>query len=188
MWLCSSRPLLAVIVTVLSLSSTGCGYALAGRGNFLPAYIRTIGIPAFTNSTSFFDIAQLVTDKVRTEFIGRGNYKIVPESTGVDAVLAGSIVALSIVPTAFSPGQQASRYVITVTASIELRDAQKSTVLWTKPSDSVREEYVATAGSVSTDPAAFVDRSAFFNQETNAVERVSSEFARTIVSAILEAF
>jgi hypothetical protein len=33
-----------------------------------------------------------------------------------------------------------------------------------------------------------VDPASFFNQETNAVERVSTEFARTVVSAILEAF
>ena len=39
----------------------------------------------------FCQIAQLVTDKVRTEFIGRGNYKIVPEATGADAVLVGAV-------------------------------------------------------------------------------------------------
>jgi hypothetical protein len=33
-----------------------------------------------------------------------------------------------------------------------------------------------------------VDPSSFFNQETNAVERVGTQFARTVVSAILEAF
>lgn len=171
-----------------AVCSSGCGYALAGRGNFLPDYIRTIGVPAFTNLTSYFDIGQIVTDKVRTEFIGRGNYKIVPESTGVDAVLVGSITGISIVPTAFST-QQASRYTITMTANIELRDAQKNTVLWTNPSVIVREEYDASGGSVSSaDPAVIVDPSAFFNQETNAVERVSNEFARTVVSAILEAF
>jgi lipopolysaccharide assembly LptE-like protein len=179
--------LLLLVLAVAGFSS-GCGYALAGRGNFLPDYIRTIGVPAFTNLTSYFDIGQIVTDKIRTEFIGRGNYKIVPELTGADAVLVGSITGISIVPTAFST-QQASRYVITMTANIELRDSQKSTVLWTNPSVTVREEYDATGGQVSSaDPTVFVDPSAFFNQETNAVERVSDEFARAVVSAILEAF
>ena len=72
------RRVLAVCVVAAVFASSGCGYALAGRGNFLPAYIRTIGIPTFENHTSLFQMAQLVTDKVRTEFIGRGNYKIVP--------------------------------------------------------------------------------------------------------------
>jgi hypothetical protein len=178
-----------VIVGALALSvlaSSGCGYALAGRGNFLPGYIRTIGIPTFQNQTSYFALAELVTDKVRTEFIGRGNYKIVPESTGADAVLIGSVTGVSIVPTSFSAEQQASRYTITVTANLELRDVAKDTVLWSNASLSVREEYDATS-TVAGDPN-FIDPSAFFNQETNAVERVSNEFSRSVVSSILEAF
>ena len=68
----------------------------------------TIGIPNFENYTSFFQMAQLVTDKIRTEFIGRGNYKIVPEATGADAVLVGIITNVMIAPTNFSAEQQAS--------------------------------------------------------------------------------
>lgn len=169
-----------------SLGSASCGYALAGQGNFLPSYIRTIGVPAFTNSTSYFDIGQILTDKVRTEFIGRGRYQVVPEATGVDAVLIGTISSLTIVPTAFETGQLASRYVITMIANIELRDVQKNTALWTNPSMVVREEYEATSLSTAGDVA--VDPSLFFNQETNAVQRVSDEFARTVVTSILEAF
>ena len=78
-------------------------------------------------------MAQLVTDKVRTEFIGRGNYKIVPEATGADAVLVGAVTNVTIVPTNFSAEQQASRYTITVTANIQLRDVAKDTVLWSNP-------------------------------------------------------
>ena len=186
MWSSGRRALLGCVVAA-AVASSGCGYALAGRGNFLPNYIQTIGIPTFQNHTSYFVLAELVTDKVRTEFIGRGNYKIVPESTGADAVLIGAVTNVSIVPTSFSAEQQASRYTITVTANIELRDVAKDTVLWTNPALSVREEYDATS-SVSNDPTGFVDPSTFFNQETNAVERVSNEFSRTVVSAILEAF
>src|SRR5438045_359383 len=78
-----------------ALWSSGCGYALVGRGSFLPDYIRTIGIPTFTNTTAYFDLAQIVTDKVRTEFIGRGNYQIVPEAAGADAVLVGTVSSIS---------------------------------------------------------------------------------------------
>ena len=185
MWWCK-RVLMACLAASVLLSS-GCGYALAGRGNFLPSYIQTIGIPTFQNQTSFFALAELVTDKVRAEFIGRGNYKIVPESTGADAVLIGAVTNVSILPASFSAEQQASRYTITVTANIELRDVAKDTVLWTNPSLSIREEYDATS-AVTNDPSGFIDPSTFFNQETNAVERVSSEFSRSVVSAILEAF
>ena len=182
-----NRRTVLVWLIAAAVASNGCGYALAGRGNFLPSYIRTIGIPNFENHTSFFQMAQLATDKVRTEFIGRGNYKIVPEATGADAVLVGAITNVMIMPTNFSAAQQASRYTITVTANIQLRDVQKDTVLWSNPSISIREEYDATS-ALSNDPSAPVDPTAFFNQESNALERISSEFSRSVVSAILEAF
>src|SRR4051794_6456994 len=179
---------LRVVVLAAALMSSGCGYALAGHGSFLPDYIRIIGIPPFGNQTSYFDIAQVLTDKVRTEFIGRGHYQIVPETLGADAVMAGTITGISILPTSFSSQQQASRYTITVTANIELRDAKENKVLWSNPAVVVRDEIDATVSTSSNDPNGAVDAAAFFNQETGAVQRVSDEFARTVVSAILEAF
>jgi Lipopolysaccharide-assembly len=182
-----SRLCAALLLIASTIASNACGYALAGHGSFLPDYIRTIGVPTFTNSTSYFDIAQILTDKVRTEFIGRGHYQIVPEASGADAVLLGTITAITIVPTAFSQQQQASRYTITVVANIELRDAQKNAPLWSNPAMMVREEYDAS-GATATATAVALDPTAFFNQESNAVERVGDEFARTVVASILEAF
>ena len=124
----------------------------------------------------------MLTQKVRGEFIGRGKYQILPDSTGVDALLSGEVTAVSITPSSFNPQQLASRYAITMTARIELRDMRENKVLWENPSVVFRQEYDATAGRSAVDPAAF------FQQDTNAVERMSTEFARTIVSAILEAF
>jgi Lipopolysaccharide-assembly len=184
----SSSRLGAGIVLVAALTSPACGYALAGHGSFLPEYIKIIGIPAFGNLTSYFDIAQILTDKVRTEFIGRGHYQIVPETAGADGVLVGTVTGITIVPTAFSSQQQASRYTITVTANIELRDSRENKVLWSNPAVVVRDEIDATSTTASTAPGGALDPSAFFNQETGAVQRVGDEFARSVVSAILEAF
>lgn len=170
-----------------AIASSSCGYALAGHGSFLPDYIKIIGVPLFTNTTSYFDMGQVLTDNVRTEFIGRGHYQIIPEATGADAVLVGTINGITIVPTAFSSQQQASQYTITVVANIELRDTKQNTVLWSNPSLVVREDYPAT-GTTTTAGTTAVDPSSFFNQETNAIARVGTEFGRTVVSAILEAF
>lgn len=171
----------AAVVLLAGLLSSGCGYALAGRGTFLPEHIQVIGVPTFTTQTSYVDLAQLFSEKVRSELIGRGRYKILPEETGVDAVLTGQITGLSLAPVSFTLEQQASRYVATVTATIELRDTMDDRVLWENPSLSFREEFDA-AGSDALDPAAF------FGQSTNAMQRLSTEFARAVVSSILEAF
>ena len=176
------RFLLGVLGVLSGGALTGCGYALAGRGSFLPAYVRTIGIPAFTNRTTVFNVETMLTQKVRAELIGRGKYQILPETTGVDALLTGEVTAINIQPASFNPQQLASRYAITMTARLELRDMRENKVLWENPSVVFRQEYDATAGRSVVDPAAF------FQQDTTALERMSTEFARTIVSAILEAF
>jgi hypothetical protein len=163
-------------------TSVSCGYALAGRGSFLPAYIKTIGVPPFANRTTVFNVETLLTQRVRSEFIGRGKYTVLPQSTDVDALLVGEVTAITIVPASFTPNQLASRYTITMSARIELRDQKQNSVLWENPSLIFRQDYEATSGKSS------VDAAAFFGQDQNALDRLSTEFARTIVSAILEAF
>ncbi len=170
------------VVMAFALATTACGYALAGRGSFLPAHVQVIGIPTFTNLTPYYELDQLLTEKVRAELIGRGRYKVVPDSTGVDAVLSGQITGVNITPVSFTQEQQASRYVATVTANIELRDTMDNSVIWQNRSLTFREEFDAASGTSALDPTAF------FGQSSNALQRLSTEFAQTLVSSILEAF
>src|SRR4029077_1455786 len=95
--LLSRRRLLGLLCALSACASGSCGYALAGRGSFLPAYIKTIGVPTFANRTTVFNVETLLTQKVRAEFIGRGKYTVLPQSTDVDALLVGEVTAISIV-------------------------------------------------------------------------------------------
>lgn len=179
----ASAGLVLCVLGVLCVGAAGgCGYALAGRGSFLPPYIKTIGIPTFANRTTVFNVETLLSQKVRSEFIGRGKYTVLPQATDVDALLVGEVTAVTIQPASFTTGQLASRYVITMTARVELRDLRENSVLWENPSLVFRQDYEATSGASSLDAAAF------FGHDANALDRLSTEFARTIVSAILEAF
>ena len=45
--------LLALALVSLACGGSSCGYALAGRGSFLPAYIRVVGIPQLQNNSTF---------------------------------------------------------------------------------------------------------------------------------------
>jgi hypothetical protein len=176
------RVLCVLCVSGAALSSAACGYGLAGRTSSLPASVHTIGIPIFTNHSSIFNLESLLTEKVRGEFIGRGRFQILPQATGVDAVLVGDVASVSIAPSSFNAQQLASRYTITMSANIQLRDLRDNKVLWENPSLVFREDYDATSGKNAVDPAAF------FGQEANALDRVGTDFARAIVAAILEAF
>ena len=171
------------VLCSLCVLVAGCGYSLAGRGSFLPANIRTIGVPVFTNHTTVFNLETLLTQDVRSEFIGRGRYRILPEAgSGVDAVLAGEVTTVSIRPASLNTQQLATRFEIIMTARVALRETSDDKVLWENPSLLFRQEFESQATPNALDPAAF------FGQDRNALERMSLDFARTIVSAILEAF
>jgi hypothetical protein len=172
----------AGLVLILALvANAGCGYSLAGRGSFLPSYIQRIGIPLFLNNSTVFDLDRQVTERVRSEFIGRGKYTIVPDATGVDALLTGTISSVTLTPVAFNTANQATRYALTLTATVEFKDLRANKVLWTNPSMQYREEF-------ALDPTNAQDTQTFLGQDVNARERMANEFARALVSAILEAF
>jgi len=164
------------------LVNCGCGYTLTGQGAFLPDYIQTIGVPMFENATTIFEIEQALTQEVRTEFIGRGSYRVIATDTGVDAVLAGTINNISITPATFTAQQQASRYIFTLQAAIEFRDLTTGEILVGQQL-TFSDEYEVASGTGGE-----LDASTFFGQQSNAVERVARDFAATVVSSILEAF
>ena len=177
------RTVARLLALLAAVASAGCGYSLAGRGSFLPDYIKVIGVPTFANRTTVFNLETTVTQKVRAEFIGRGRYRIVPDPAGVDALLTGEVTSVSITPVSFTAQQLASRYAIVMTARVDLKDLRDNKVLWENPGLTFRTEYEAQSAGQQT-----ADVSAFFGQDMNALDRMTAEFARAIVSAILEAF
>jgi curli biogenesis system outer membrane secretion channel CsgG len=168
---------------VCALASSSCGYALAGRGSFLPQDIRLVGIPQLVNNTTFFQIEQVLTEKIRAEFIGRGNYVVIPDTTGADAVITGQVTGLSVQPTGFTDQQLASRYIFTITMKVAFTDTRTNMVLWSNDSLSFSSEYeLATRG------ADVLNASAFLDQERSSFDRIATDIARSVVTAITEAF
>jgi hypothetical protein len=161
----------------------GCGYALAGRGAFLPDYIRTVGIPPLENRSTFFQVEQVLTEKIRTEFIGRGKYTVVPDAAASDATLSGEITSISVVPVGFTEQQLASRYLFTLSMKVQFTDARTNQVLWSNDALSFREEYeLQTRGNTA------IEGSGFLDQERSSFDRIAGDVARTVVTAIVEAF
>jgi len=119
---------------------------------------------------------------VRSEFIGRGKWTVVPDASGVDALVTGTITGVTLSPVAFNQQQQATRYALAMTGSVEFKDLQTNKTIWTNPSMSYREEFDVPSSSNT------LDVTTFFGQDANALDRLSNEFARALVSAILEAF
>jgi Lipopolysaccharide-assembly len=172
-----------VLGLLVALTGTGCGYSLAGRGSFLPDYIQVVGIPQFENRSSSSQVEQVLTEKVRTEFIGRGKYRVIPDAPGSDAVLAGEVLAISVQPVGFTQQQLASRYLFTWTMKVAFTDSRTNEVLWSNDALTFRGEYeLSTRGDTANLGSTFID------QERSSVDRIATDVARSVVTSILEAF
>jgi hypothetical protein len=179
----SRRQVLSALAVAAGAAASSCGYALAGRGTLIPAGINAIGIPLLGNHSSFFDVEQIITEKLRTEFIGRGSFRIVPDDTGVDAVVAGEISSVSVQPSAFNDQQLATRYLFVLTMKVSFTETDSAKVLWSNDALTFRGEYELSQRTTST-----IQGAGFLDEERSAFDRISTDVARTVATAILEAF
>jgi hypothetical protein len=179
----SRRQFLAAVPMIAAgVSATACGYALAGRGSFLPEYIKTLGIPMFGNATPFQSVEQIFTQKVRLEFQSSRRYTVVPSDEGVDGIVRGDIQSITLSPVSLNDARLASRFRVTVGVKVEFEDVKAQKTLWENAALSFSDEYELTSSSTGADVSAFI------GNERVAMDRMSTDFARSVVSAILEAF
>lgn len=165
------------------MAAASCGYALAGRGSFIAPDIKAIGIPMLGNRSTFFDVEQVLTEKLRTEFIGRGSFRVLSDETGADAVVSGEITGISVQPSAFNDQQLATRYLFLLTMKVTFTDTRSASVLWSNDALTFRGEY-----ELSQRTSSVIQGAGFLDEERSAFDRISTDVARTVATAILEAF
>jgi hypothetical protein len=173
----------ALPVLAASIAASSCGYALSGKGSFLPSYIHTLGIPMFGNTTPYQTIEQVFTQKVRLEFQSSRRYTVVPSDEGVDGIVRGSIQAISLAPVSLNAQQLASRVRFTVIVKVSFEDVKAQKTLWENPALSFSDEYELPQQTGNP-----TDVAGFLGNDRVAFDRLSTDFARSVVSAILEAF
>lgn len=160
--------------------AAGCGYSLQGRGITTDPSVKRIGVPLFKDRTGKLGLDTRLTAAVVTELLKRGRFTVVKEATGVDAVVEGEILAVNVVPVGFSGSedvQLASRYAITIVASVVYRKVGQTEPLWANEAFTARDEY-----DMASSPGTYFDR------EDQSILRLSESFARSVVAAMLEAF
>jgi hypothetical protein len=173
------RDLLSAAAGAVAAAS-GCGYALQGRGITTDPSVRRIGVPLFKDRSGKLDLDTRVTQAVIEELLRRGRFTVVKEEAGVDAVVEGEIVEWRVLPVNFSADTgttQATRYAITLTASVVYRKIGQREPLWSNDAFSQRDEY-----DMGESPETYFDR------EDQSIERLSAAFAKSLVAAMLEAF
>ena len=169
-------PRVLVLAAVLGLAPA-CGYHLAGHGSTLPTGVHSVGIPVFVNKTSRPELEQRVTEHVVDEFTTRGRVRILPGEEGADAVLRGTLYSYATAPVVINEQGRARRYEILITARVVLSQAATDKILWEDDHFLFKQQY-----DVPESAATFVD------QEIVAIDQVAGDFARSVVTSILEGF
>jgi len=164
--LCALAPLLS------------CGYRIGGRADLLPSQVRSIAIPAWGNATVRYKFAERLPAALTREFLSRTRYRIVADPNEADAILNGSVLSYNAYPTVFDQATgRAAAVQLIVNLQVRLTERATGKVLFDRPNFEARQRY-----EISVDPGAYFEESGL------ALERLTVEVARSVVSAVLEGF
>jgi outer membrane lipopolysaccharide assembly protein LptE/RlpB len=168
----------AAIALGVALTASACGYHTAASAVELPQNIHTIAIPGFVSHSQTFRIEQLLTDAVVREYNARTQYHVIHDShSDADAVLKATVLSASANPLVYdSTTGRAVSALVTVSIQVTLTDRQGK-VLFENPSYLFHEQYEISS-----------DLPSFFQEDSPAVDRLSRDFAHTLVANILEAY
>ena len=137
----------------------------------------------FGNKTPYLPWSRCSPRRCASSSRAAGRYTIEPTDTGVDGVVRGEILAITLTPVGFTEQQHATPLPVHRHGERALRRRDEQTTLWENPNavvlGRVRAGQPASAG---------LDRAAFLDQERAAIDRLSTDLARSVVCAILEAF
>ncbi len=168
----------ALVCLALVAASGACGYHTVAHAVQLPENVKTIAVPAFVNETTTYRIEQTLTASVVRELTTRTRYHILNDpSEGADAILHGTVLSTSTSPLTYNSATgQAASVLVVVSMRVSLTDRQGK-VLYENPAYVFREQYEVSQ-----------DLTSFFEEDSPAFRRLSQNFARTLVSNILEGF
>jgi outer membrane lipopolysaccharide assembly protein LptE/RlpB len=167
----------ALLLTI-TLAAAGCGYHTVGHTVALPPSVRTIAVPGFVSQSPTFRVEQVMTDAVVREFNARTQFHVIHETnTDADAVLKGTVLSATAAPLAYdSKTGRAASVLVTVSMQVTLTD-RDGKVLFQNPAYLFHEQYELSRELTS-----------FFEEDSSAMDRLSQDFARTLVANILEAY
>jgi outer membrane lipopolysaccharide assembly protein LptE/RlpB len=165
-----------LMMSLIAMLQTGCGYRVEGRNNSLPQSIHVIAVTALENKTTSYRIEQKLTSATVHEFLARTQYKIVSNAADGDAVLRGKVVSLEAVPLLFDTQTgSATTMLITVKCEVSLTESATDRVLFHSQNFVFRNEYEITT-----------DVPSFFEEQDPALDRLAQDFARKLVAAVIE--
>ena len=133
----------------------------------------------FENTTQMYRVEQTMTAAVVQELRSRTNFRVVTTNNDgeADATLKGTVNYTANSPLTYdSVTGRISSSLIMIGMKVSLT-SKTGKVLWDNPNYTYREQYQVSR-----------DTSSFFDESNPAFQRVAREFAKSLVSNVLEAY
>ncbi len=167
-------PLLAGVAA----ATTSCGYHTGGKADLVPKSVQTFHVSAFQSLTTRYRLVDLIPQQIEREFIARSRFRIENDPAVADALLGGSINSAQIIPTVYDPSTgKATNVQIYVSLSYRLVERATARLLFSRTNLIFRQNY-----SIAVDPHQF------FDEVGPALDRLSRDVGREVVSSVLESF
>jgi hypothetical protein len=167
---------IASIIPTLLLSA--CGYHVGAKADTIPKSIQTIAVLPFGNNTTRYQLTDKLPQAIAREMVARTRYQVVNDPKNADAVLSGAINQVYLAPALIDPSSgKTTGTELVVLLAVSLKERATGKVLYSRPNLAVRNTYESS-----------VDARQYFDESSSAVDRLSRDLARSIVSGILENF
>jgi hypothetical protein len=168
-----------IILAILLMAMSSCGYGLSGKGSLVPEGTRTIAVPAFINNTNEPYVDLEVTKAVVDEFIADGRLRIV-DVEAADLALRGSVVKYEVTALSFTTDSFVQQYRVRIVVNASLEDLRAKKTLW--------KEAGIEAVFLSDYKVSIGDITATKSLKEKAIQKAGQDIAWTLRSRVLEGF
>lgn len=172
-----ARARVCFVIAALALSC--CGYHVGPQADLVPKTVHTIAIPAFGNATVQYKLSDGLPEAISREFIARTKYRVITDPQAADAVLRGSVINYVAFPILTDQATgRTSGIQVNVRMQVDLVERTTGKVIFSRPNFEAHERY----------EIAVVNDKTYLEENGAALQRLSRDVARDLVSAILENF
>jgi hypothetical protein len=122
-----------VIILLSGWFASGCGYTVAGLSE--PAAISngtgpTLAVPLLDNRTDEPLMSQIVTERLKHQFLASGPWRLVNTDGAPELTLTGRVAAVELTPVSFDVDSRVTEYHLELRVDLALTRSHDGAVLW----------------------------------------------------------
>jgi outer membrane lipopolysaccharide assembly protein LptE/RlpB len=190
-----------MILLILCVALSGCGYQLGGGGNLLPRDAQTIFVEPFINRSREVGIGPELTTAVRSELYRRGRLRLVDQSEQADVILSGVVRSLESQTASVNRHNEALQYEAHLVLDVHLRRREANEILWRGPGIRLSQVYAGSRAAMVTtssefrtgtlntsDVGSLTDIQLTETQKSQTREQLMARFAQELHQRMMEMF